>query len=80
MMAASAASPYIRWFRDVGVDDVPLVGGKNVSLGELYRELTLAGVRVPDGFAITADAYRAVVESGSRRGRQRTGDDRGGRA
>jgi pyruvate,water dikinase len=63
-MAASAARPYIRWFRDIGAGDVPLVGGKNASLGELCRELTSAGVRVPDGFAITAEAYRAVVESG----------------
>jgi pyruvate,water dikinase len=63
-MAAPAATPYIRWFRDIGAGDVPLVGGKNASLGELYRELRSAGVRVPDGFAVTADAYRAVVESG----------------
>jgi pyruvate,water dikinase len=62
-MTASAAAPSIRWFRDIGIEDVPLVGGKNASLGELYRELRAAGVRVPDGFAITADAYGAVVES-----------------
>ncbi|MDV3237414.1 MAG: phosphoenolpyruvate synthase [Gammaproteobacteria bacterium] len=41
--------------------DVPQVGGKNASLGEMYRELTAAGVRVPNGFATTADAYRAVL-------------------
>jgi pyruvate,water dikinase len=49
---------FIRWFTDLGVNDVPLVGGKNASLGELYRELASAGVQVPNGFAITADAYR----------------------
>jgi len=49
---------FIRWFKDVGLDDVASVGGKNASLGELYRELSAAGVRVPNGFAITADAYR----------------------
>jgi pyruvate,water dikinase len=49
---------FIRWFDDIGLDDVPLVGGKNASLGELYRELSKAGVRVPNGFAITAEAYR----------------------
>jgi pyruvate,water dikinase len=55
---------YIRWFRDISADDVPAVGGKNASLGELYRELTTAGVRVPQGFAVTADAYSAVIATG----------------
>jgi pyruvate,water dikinase len=68
-MADSAATPYIRRFRDIGIEDVPLVGGKNASLGELYRELRSAGVRVPDGFAVTAEAYRAVVEAGGVRER-----------
>ena len=49
---------YIRWFNEIGIDDVPLVGGKNASLGEMYRELATAGVKVPNGFAITAEAYR----------------------
>ncbi|HLG57572.1 MAG TPA: phosphoenolpyruvate synthase [Vicinamibacterales bacterium] len=49
---------FIRWFKDISLGDVPLVGGKNASLGEMYRELGSAGVRVPNGFAITADAYR----------------------
>ncbi|CAB1127564.1 phosphoenolpyruvate synthase [Candidatus Hydrogenisulfobacillus filiaventi] len=58
--AAGAASPWqwIRRFREVGIGDVPLVGGKNASLGEMIRELAAAGVPVPDGFAITADAFR----------------------
>jgi pyruvate,water dikinase len=60
---------YIRWFRELTLDDLPLVGGKNASLGELYRELSAAGVRVPDGFAVTADAYRAIVEGGGLRDR-----------
>jgi pyruvate,water dikinase len=47
----------IRWFRDIGLRDVASVGGKTASLGELYR-LADAGVRVPNGFALTADAYR----------------------
>ena len=38
---------YIRWFADLGLDDIPLVGGKNASLGELYRALAPMGVRVP---------------------------------
>ena len=52
---------YIRWFNDLGMADVPLVGGKNASLGEMYRELAAEGVRVPNGFAITAEAYRHVL-------------------
>ncbi len=47
----------IKWFADISIDDVPLVGGKNASLGEMFRELASKGVKVPDGFAITADAY-----------------------
>jgi pyruvate,water dikinase len=53
---------YIRWFNEIGIDDVPLVGGKNASLGEMYQNLTAEGVRVPNGFAITAEAYRYVLD------------------
>jgi len=53
---------FIRWFREIRLADVPRVGGKTASLGELYGELGRAGVRVPDGFAITADAYRALLD------------------
>ncbi|BEP38329.1 phosphoenolpyruvate synthase (plasmid) [Variovorax sp. V59] len=53
---------YIRWFSELGADDVPTVGGKNASLGEMYRALTPHGVHVPNGFAITADAYRRTLE------------------
>lgn len=53
---------YIRWFRDLGIADVPSVGGKNASLGEMFRELSGQGVRVPNGFAITAAAYRTTLE------------------
>jgi pyruvate,water dikinase len=54
---------FIRFFSEIGVDDVPLVGGKNASLGEMYRELTAAGLRIPNGFAITAEGYRYTLES-----------------
>ena len=57
------APTFVRWFSDIGLGDVPLVGGKNASLGELYRELSEAGVRVPNGFAITAEAYRYFMRS-----------------
>ncbi|MGW3044339.1 phosphoenolpyruvate synthase [Kitasatospora sp. NPDC001159] len=54
-------------FRDLGREDVALVGGKNASLGELINGLGLAGVRVPDGFATTADAYRELLDTGGLR-------------
>jgi len=57
MVSKEASSPHIRWFEEIGIEDVPLVGGKNASLGEMYRELTGQGVKVPNGFAVTADAY-----------------------
>ncbi len=57
-----AQAKYIRWFADLGVQDVAIVGGKNASLGEMYRELTPQGVRIPNGFAVTAQAYRYVLD------------------
>lgn len=61
MPSPTPDAAYIRWFADLGLDDLPLVGGKNASLGELYRALSTVGVRVPPGFAITANAYRAFL-------------------
>lgn len=53
---------FIRFFDELGIEDVPTVGGKNASLGELTRSLTAAGVRVPNGFALTAEAYRHTLD------------------
>ncbi len=53
---------YIRWFEDLSINDIPLVGGKNASLGEMYRELAHQDVKVPNGFAITAQAYRYLLD------------------
>src|SRR5512133_1861514 len=53
---------YVRFFEELGIDDVPLVGGKNASLGEMYRELSDQGVKVPNGFATTSQAYRDMIE------------------
>ncbi len=53
---------FIHWFDQLGIEDVPLVGGKNASLGEMYRLLTPKGVRIPNGFAVTAYAYRYLLE------------------
>jgi pyruvate,water dikinase len=58
-----SASRFIRWFDEIGIGDVGLVGGKNASLGEMYRELTPKGVRVPNGFAVTAEGYRHFVRA-----------------
>ena len=54
-------SSFIKWFADITIDDVPLVGGKNASLGEMVRELASKGVKVPNGFAVTAEAYRHFI-------------------
>ena len=55
------ASNYIRWFGDLGAGDVASVGGKTASLGELHSVLSQDGVKVPEGFAITAQAYRDAL-------------------
>ncbi|MGB6439325.1 MAG: PEP/pyruvate-binding domain-containing protein [Methyloceanibacter sp.] len=49
------ARSYIRWFEDIGADDVASLGGKNASLGEMVRNLGRYDIIVPPGFAITAD-------------------------
>ena len=56
-----SADNYIRWFSDIRLSDVPIVGGKNASLGELYSSLAAQGVRVPNGFALSAQAYRDAL-------------------
>ena len=55
---------YIRWFDTLSMKDVPVVGGKNASLGEMISSLKDEGIRVPDGFATTADAYRKFMREG----------------
>ena len=62
-MAHNHEKELILWFDDIGIDDVALVGGKNASLGEMYQHLTSRGVQVPHGFAITATAYRHLIET-----------------
>ena len=58
----SKASQYIRWFDELSLSDIPIVGGKNASLGEMYQELSAQGIDIPNGFAITADAYRYILD------------------
>ena len=62
-MTASTPPRFIRWFADISIDDIPLVGGKNASLGEMFHELVSQGVKVPDGFAVTAEGYRHFMRS-----------------
>jgi pyruvate,water dikinase len=57
---------YVKFFNEFGIEDVSSVGGKNASLGEMYQKLSTQGVRVPNGFATTAQAYRYMLqESGA---------------
>ncbi len=58
----SKAPTYIRWFSEVGSKDVASVGGKNASLGEMVSRLASADVKVPNGFAITAEGYRYMLD------------------
>jgi len=53
---------YIKWFKELDMNDIEIVGGKNASLGEMYRHLTVKGVRIPNGFAITVKAYNDILE------------------
>jgi pyruvate,water dikinase len=63
MLGSRAMAPQrnVQWFGEIGIDDVAEVGGKNASLGELYSVLSAQGVRVPNGFALTAAAYREAL-------------------
>ena len=54
---------FVLWFNELELKDIPQVGGKNASLGEMIRELTSKGVHIPDGYAITAHAYRYLLSS-----------------
>lgn len=53
---------YILFFNEIGIDDIPRVGGKNASLGEMYNQLNSQGIEVPNGFALTAKAYRSFCK------------------
>jgi pyruvate, water dikinase len=55
-------SQFVKWFEDLSLADLPLVGGKNASLGEMTSRLKASGVRVPEGFAVTADGFRDFLD------------------
>ncbi len=67
--AGNKAERNILWFDELGIDDIPLVGGKNASLGEMYTALTKLGVKIPYGFAVTAHAYRSFIEESGVKGK-----------
>lgn len=58
----SSVQDYVLWYQELGMHDVPRVGGKNASLGEMISNLANAGVQVPGGFATTADAFNEFLE------------------
>ena len=62
-MTTSLTPTYVRFFEEFGIDDVPSVGGKNASLGEMFQKLSGQGVRIPHGFAVTAEAYRYMLDT-----------------
>lgn len=55
---------YIKFFKELNNRDVPLVGGKNASIGEMFQELVPEGIKVPNGFAITSEAYWYLLDNG----------------
>jgi len=62
-MGSSHKQELILWFDEIGIEDVPMVGGKNASLGEMHQKLTSKGVAVPNGYAITAYAYQYLLKA-----------------
>jgi pyruvate,water dikinase len=62
-MSVDNQNKFILWFNEIGINDVPLVGGKSASLGEMFQNLHKQGINVPNGFAITAHAYRYFINS-----------------
>ncbi len=62
MPKSKRSTAFVLWFKELGIKDVPLVGGKNASLGEMYQRLTKSGIDVPNGFATTALAYRTFIK------------------
>ncbi|MBI5728401.1 MAG: phosphoenolpyruvate synthase [Candidatus Magasanikbacteria bacterium] len=63
MAGVAKSSRSILWFSEIEIGDIPLVGGKNASLGEMYSNLTKKGISIPNGFAISAHAYREFIRA-----------------
>ncbi|MBI2521107.1 MAG: phosphoenolpyruvate synthase [Bdellovibrio sp.] len=54
---------YIKWFEEISMKDLPLVGGKIASLGEMYQQLKQKEIKIPNGFAITTPAYHDYIRA-----------------
>ena len=67
-----SAPNYVRWFNEIRLEDGPIVGARNAWLGELYSVLSSEGVRVPNGFALTAQSYRDALTAADAWGRLNT--------
>ena len=63
-----ANNKFILWLKDITINDAPLVGGKNASLGEMVNFLAPQGVQIPNGFVVTADAYRYFLQNSKVKG------------
>ncbi len=61
-MASDVGKKLVLWLSEIGMKDVPLVGGKNASLGEMYQKLSKKGIRVPNAFAVTSYAYQYFLD------------------
>jgi pyruvate,water dikinase len=61
IVSSDKANKNILWFKEIAISDIPLVGGKTASLGEMYTKLSDKGISVPNGFAISAGAYREFL-------------------
>ncbi len=61
-MPGSREKSLVLWLNEIGMEDVPLVGGKNASLGEMYQKLNKNGIKIPDAFAVTSYAYQYFLD------------------
>jgi pyruvate,water dikinase len=62
-VSVQAGQDLVLWLEGIRLEDIPIVGGKNASLGEMIQQLTAKGINVPSGFATTAQAYRHFVQA-----------------
>ncbi len=61
-MSGDNGEKLVLWLDEIGMNDVPLVGGKNASLGEMYHKLAEKGIKVPNAFAVTSYAYQYFLK------------------
>jgi len=61
-MSGDREKSLVLWLNEIGMEDVPLVGGKNASLGEMYQKLNKNGIKIPNAFAVTSYAYQYFLD------------------